>query len=60
MKPLEIVAVGLLIVSAIMTGFGGLLDWLSSDFQITRQHTWNDGLYLAVVACALLLLRHSM
>jgi hypothetical protein len=60
MKPLRLIAIGLIIVSAIMTGLGGMMDLLSSDFQITRQHAWNDGMYLAVIACALLLLERSM
>ena len=60
MKPLRLVAIILIIVSAIMTGLGGMMDWLSSDFRITRQHAWNDGLYLAVMACTLLLLERSM
>ena len=60
MKPLRLIAIILITVSAIMTGLGGTLDWLSSDFRITREHAWNDGLYLAVVACALLLLERSM
>lgn len=60
MNPLRLVAIGLIILSAMMTGLGGAIDWMSSEFQITRHHAWNDGLYLAVVACALLLVERSM
>jgi hypothetical protein len=44
----------LLVVSLILVGAGGLLDMTRQDriLGITRQHLWNDGTYLAVLAIA--------
>lgn len=57
MKPLKTVAIILIIVATILTGLGGILDMCqSSAFSLTKQHAWNDGLFLAIVAVFLLLL----
>ncbi len=58
MSPLRTLAIVCLFLSVVMTGAGGLVDMLNQPrdgIRISRQHMWNDGLYLAVVACALLL-----
>jgi hypothetical protein len=38
-----------------MTGLGGALDMTCNNWEITRQHLWNDGLFLGVIAIAVLL-----
>jgi hypothetical protein len=56
MKPLKLAAIVLLVAAVLMTGLGGLIDILQHDFSITREHSWNDGMFLVVLAIALLLL----
>ena len=56
MKSLKLAAIVLLVVAVLMTGLGGLIDIVRNDFRITREHSWNDGLFLVVLAIALLLL----
>lgn len=56
MRPLKLAAIVLLVAAVLMTGLGGMLDMVKNDFRITREHSWNDGLFLVVVAIALLLL----
>ncbi len=57
---LTTLAIGLLVLSVIFTSLGGLMDYIYSNYQVTRQHMWNDGLYLGIVAIALLLIDRSM
>jgi hypothetical protein len=56
MKLTKLFAVVLIGIALLMTGLGGLLDMSQSKFQITKQHAWNDGIFLVLVAIALLLL----
>lgn len=56
MKPLKLAAIVLLVAAIGMTGLGGLLDILQHDFRITREHSWNDGLFFVVLAIPLLML----
>ena len=56
MKVTKILGVLVLVIAVLMTGFGGLLDMSQNKFQFTERHAWNDGLFLAVVAIALILL----
>jgi hypothetical protein len=39
-----------------MTGVGGLLDIVKSNYTISKEHVWNDGMFLVLVAIAVLLL----
>jgi hypothetical protein len=55
MSPLHTAAVMLLAVAFILTGFAGLMDMSYNEFQITRQHAWNDGIFLGLVAIAVLM-----
>ena len=55
MSPLQTAAVILLTIAFILTGFAGMMDMSYNQFQITRQHAWNDGLFLGIIAIALLL-----
>jgi hypothetical protein len=57
MKPLKLAAIVLFLIATILTGVGGWLDlYGESSVRITKQHAWNDGLFLAIVAVFLLLL----
>jgi len=44
----------LLLISLVLVGMGGLLDMSGQEriMGISRQHLWNDGTYLAVLAIA--------
>jgi hypothetical protein len=55
MSPLQTAAVILLTIAFILTGFAGMMDMSYNQFQITRQHAWNDGLFLGIIAIAILL-----
>lgn len=55
MTPLQTAAVILLTVAFILTGLAGMMDMTYNQFEITRQHMWNDGLFLGIVAIAVLL-----
>jgi hypothetical protein len=61
MSPLEKAAVILLVIAFVLTGVAGMMDMTYNEFQLTRQHLWNDGLFLGLVAIAVLLfdMRHS-
>ncbi len=56
MKPLRIVAIVMISIALLMTGIGGLLDIVKSDYKISREHAWNDGMFLVLVAISVLLL----
>ncbi len=50
------IAIFLLFLAIMMTGLGGSLDILTHNLQITKEHAWNDGIFLVTFAIALLLL----
>ncbi len=56
MSALQTAAVVLLVVAFLLTGFAGLMDMSYNQFQITRQHAWNDGIFLGIVAIFVLIL----
>ncbi len=59
MKSIDVVIWGLVLVSLLMTGMGGWLNMYSSDginIHLTSQHSWNDGLYLMLLAILLAVL----
>lgn len=47
-----------LLLSITLTGLGGLMDIADEKRigYISKKHAWNDGMYLAIVSVALLLL----
>ncbi len=50
-------AIFLIVLGLIFTGIGGILDMTKKDdLKISKQHFWNDGTYVTVLAVALLLL----
>jgi hypothetical protein len=55
MSALQTAAIILLVVAFLLTGLAGLMDMSYNQFQITREHAWNDGLFLGIVAIALLI-----
>jgi hypothetical protein len=55
MKLQKLIAILLLVIAFLLTGFGGLRDMLSSDYRITKEHAWNDASFLVLVAIAVLL-----
>ncbi len=54
MSPLQTGAMILLIIAFFLTGLAGLMDMSYNQYQITRQHAWNDGIFLGIIAIALL------
>lgn len=40
----------LVAMAFLATGFGGLRDMLGHQFQVTREHSWNDGIFLMLTA----------
>jgi hypothetical protein len=57
MTPIKTLAVILLIIAFIFTAIGGLMDMSYNEWQMTRQHLWNDGLFLGLLAIVVLLWR---
>lgn len=43
-------------VSLILTALGGWADLLGTPFTISKQHAWNDGIFMMLIAIFLLLL----
>jgi hypothetical protein len=61
MKQIDILIWGLVVVAVIMTGMGGWLNMTSSDginVRLTSQHSWNDGLFIMLLAILLAVLYH--
>lgn len=42
--------IGLVAIAFLATGFGGLRDLVGHQFQVTREHGWNDGMFLMLTA----------
>jgi hypothetical protein len=59
MKALEQAAIVLLVVALILMAMGGIADLLTVSYRFTKEHAWSDGIFLAVVAVALLLLSRA-
>lgn len=59
MKTIDLVIWGLVAVAILMTGMGGLLNMYPNNgvmLRITSQHSWNDGLFLMLLAILLAIL----
>ena len=51
MSPLKKWLLIILVTAAFFaTGLGGLQDMLGVDWIVTKQHGWNDGVFLILVA----------
>lgn len=55
-KELTFLAILTFLFALVLTGLGGWSDMLGKPFIVTKQHAWNDGLFLVGVAIFLLLL----
>jgi hypothetical protein len=40
----------LVVMAFLATGLGGLQDMLGIDLVVTKQHGWNDGIFLMLTA----------
>jgi hypothetical protein len=40
----------LVVAAFLATGLGGLQDMLGVQFAVTKQHGWNDGIFLMLTA----------
>lgn len=49
-------AIGALLLAFALTAVGGWSDLLGRPFVVTKQHAWNDGIFLVLVGIFLLLL----
>jgi len=56
MTPLQIIAVIFLVLAFLLTALGGMMDMSYNEFELTRQHLWNDGIFLGIAAIAILLI----
>ena len=51
MKTTRLLAMILVAIAVLLTGLGGFMDaWRDGSFQISKQHAWNDGVFLMLVA----------
>jgi hypothetical protein len=55
-RELTFLAIGVFLVALLLTGIGGFSDMLGTPFVVSKQHAWNDGLFLMLAAIFLLLL----
>ncbi len=53
---LRLLAIIAFVIALIGTGLGGYADMMNQPIIISKQHAWNDGLFMIVVAIFLLLL----
>lgn len=53
MKPRAILmntAIFLALMSILATGLGGYIDMMKQPVMVTREHAWNDGIYVVLLA----------
>lgn len=55
-QELTFLAVGAFLLALVLTGLGGWSDMLGRNFLVTKQHAWNDGIFMMLVALFLLML----
>ncbi len=55
-KELTFLAIGAFVLALVLTGVGGWSDMLGRNFVLTKQHAWNDGIMMMLVAIFLLVL----
>lgn len=46
----KILLVGLVVAAFLATGLGGLQDMLGIRLVVTKEHGWNDGIFLMLTA----------
>ena len=55
-KELTFLALLAFFLAMVATGLGGWADMLGANFIVTKQHAWNDGIFMILVAIFLLVL----
>jgi len=51
MKAAHWFAIFIAILAVILTGLGGAMDaWKGHNIKITKEHAWNDGIFLILLA----------
>jgi hypothetical protein len=55
-KELTLLAIVAFFLAIILTGVGGWSDMLGGNLVVSKQHAWNDGIFLILVAIFLLAL----
>ncbi len=55
-KELTLLAIIAFFLALISTGLGGWADMFGMNFVVTKQHAWNDGIFMILVAIFLLAL----
>lgn len=55
-KELTLLAIVAFFLAIILTGVGGWSDMLGDNLVVSKQHAWNDGIFLILVAIFLLAL----
>lgn len=52
MKFTRALAFLLVIIAMLLTGFGGIVDMFNPPLtiRVTKEHAWNDGIFLVLVA----------
>ena len=53
---LTFLAIAAFLLALVLTGLGGWSDMLGQNFVLTKQHAWNDGIFMMLIALFLLLL----
>ncbi len=46
----QLLLVGLVVAAFLATGLGGLQDMLGVRLMVTKEHGWNDGIFLMLTA----------
>jgi len=49
-KELTVLAILAFFLALGLTGLGGWSDMLGTNFVVTKQHAWNDGIFMILVA----------
>ena len=53
-RELIFLAIAIFLLALVLTGVGGWSDMLGQPFIVSKQHAWNDGLFLMLAAIFLL------
>ncbi len=54
------IAISLAFVSVLATSLGGYIDMMRQPVTVTREHAWNDGIYVILLAIFLLMLANRV
>ena len=46
----QLLLIGLVVAAFVATGLGGLQDMLGIRLVVTKEHGWNDGIFLMLTA----------